>query len=247
MDFRELFPEPGAFDLGARLETIDLGAHATDRPYTVANFVASADGRATFGGRSGQLGDDGDRAVFHGLREQVDAVLVGTRTLAVERYGRILGKVERRERRLARGLPAEPLACVISRSGAVPTDIPLFEEPEARIVVFTSAPFDANGSAATVEVVRLDPAELTCTTAVRRLRAEHGVRSMLCEGGPSIFAALLRETLVDELFVTLAAKLTGGGEGPAITSGPELPEPLRIRLIWALERDSSLFLRYGIS
>src|SRR5580704_11719422 len=99
MEFRELFPEPGPFDLGARLETLDLGAHATDRPYTVANFVASADGRATFDGRSGHLGDDGDRSVFHGLREQVDAVLVGTGTLRAERYGRILGKVERRERR----------------------------------------------------------------------------------------------------------------------------------------------------
>ena len=56
------------------------------------NFISSADGRATFHGRSGQLGDDGDRAMFHGLREHVDAVLAGTRTIATESYGRILGK-----------------------------------------------------------------------------------------------------------------------------------------------------------
>jgi hypothetical protein len=97
MDFRQLLPEPASFELEERLEQLDLGAGATDRPYTIVNFVSTADGRVTFAGRSGQLGDDGDRAMFHGLREHVDAVLAGTRTMAVEHYGRILGKEERRE------------------------------------------------------------------------------------------------------------------------------------------------------
>ena len=54
----------------------------------VANFVVTADGRATVGGRSGPIGGAADHELFHALRGQVDAVLVGTRTLAVERYGR---------------------------------------------------------------------------------------------------------------------------------------------------------------
>src|ERR1700730_12308850 len=100
MDFRQLLPEPGPFDLQARLTALDLAARATNRPYTAASFVCSADGRANFGGRSGALGDDGDKAMFHGLREQVDAVLVGTGTLRAERYGRVLGEPERRDRRV---------------------------------------------------------------------------------------------------------------------------------------------------
>jgi 5-amino-6-(5-phosphoribosylamino)uracil reductase len=105
MEFRQLLPEPAGFDLDRRLAELgpELASNATDRPYTVVNFVASTDGRATFAGRSGQLGDDGDRAMFHGLREQVDAVLVGTGTLRAENYGRVLGKQERRERRRQRG------------------------------------------------------------------------------------------------------------------------------------------------
>ena len=43
---------------------------------------SSADGRATFRGRSGQLGDDSDKAVFHALREQVDALLADRERLA---------------------------------------------------------------------------------------------------------------------------------------------------------------------
>jgi 5-amino-6-(5-phosphoribosylamino)uracil reductase len=249
MEFRQLLPEPGPFALDQRLEQLHLGAHATDRPYTVVNFVASADGRATFGGRSGQLGDDGDRAMFHGLREQVDAVLAGTKTLAIENYGRVLGRPERRDRRRARGQPAEPLACVVTRTGNVPTEIPLFAEPEARVIVFAAAHAASGftGCMANVEVVCLDPAELTMTTVLRTLRAEYGVTSLLCEGGPTLFGALLHEGLVDELFLTVAPKLTGGGAGPAITGGPELAQVQALRLVWALERAGSLFLRYALT
>lgn len=247
MEFQQLLPRPSTFALPDGLQTLDLQAKATDRPYTIANFVSSADGRSTFDGRSGQLGDEGDRAMFHGLREQVDAVLVGTKTLAVERYGRILGKAERRERRVARGWPPEPLACLITHTGMIPTDIPLFDEPEQRIAIFTSAEIPTPECAAAVELVHLDPAELTCATVLRRLRADFDVRSLLCEGGPSTLGVLLHEGLVDELFLTLAAKLTGGGQGPTITTGPELPLPQELSVIWALERENSLFLRYRIA
>ena len=77
MDFRQLLPEPATVDIDERLGTLDLGATASaDRPYTIANFIATADGRATIGGRSGGLGDEGDKAMFHGLREHVESLLV---------------------------------------------------------------------------------------------------------------------------------------------------------------------------
>ena len=248
MSFRQLLPEPGQVEADALLASIGLADRAgPDRPYVVANFVSSADGRATFQGRSGALGDDGDRQMFHGLREQVDAILVGTGTLAVERYGRIIGKPERRGRRIARGLEPEPLTCVITRSGRIPADLPLLQEPESRLVVFTGSPLVIADCPAEVEVVQLAVAELSNASVLAHLRTVCGVRSLLCEGGPTLFGALLRDQLVDELFLTLAARLAGGGDGPAITHGPELPEPEQLELLWLLERAGSLFLRYAVS
>jgi riboflavin biosynthesis pyrimidine reductase len=61
-----------------------------------------------------------------------------------------------------------------------------------------------------------------------------------------MFGALLMERLVDELFLTIAPKLTGGGTSPAITSGPELPELQPLELVWALEHEGSLYLRYAV-
>jgi riboflavin-specific deaminase-like protein len=248
MQFRQLLPETASLDVGDLLGSLDLAADARDeRPYTVVNFVSSVDGRATVQGRSGPLGDDGDRVMFHGLREQVDAVLVGTGTLRTERYGRILGKPERRERRKAKGLPPEPIACIITRSGDLPDDIPLFAEPEARVLVFAQHPIDLPSVSASVRVITLDPGEMTLTTALRHMRHDHGIRSLLCEGGPMLFSSLLNEGLVDELFLTLAPKLAGGGMEPAITMGTELPEPAELTLRWMLERNDSLYLRYALS
>ncbi len=248
MDFRQLLPEPSTVDLQALLSSLNLGERAPPaRPYTIVNFVSSVDGRATLHGRSGGLGDDGDRAMFHGLREQVDAVLVGTGTLRTERYGRILGREERRRRRVDRGASPEPLACIVTRSGDVPADVPLFTEPEARVVIFAPTELDTGRFAAAVRVVRLDPGELTLTTVLRRLYADYGTRSLLCEGGPTLFGALLHEAVVDELFLTLAPKLTGGGAGPTITAGPELADPRALAISWLLERNGSLYLRYAIA
>jgi riboflavin-specific deaminase-like protein len=243
---RQLFPEPRQVEIRRLLDGLNLTARAhTDRPYTIVNFVASADGHAAFQGRSRWLSDDADRELFHGLREHVDAVMAGTSTLRTERYGRVVRDPERRHRRAASGLHPEPLAVVVSRSGDVPTDIPLFADPGSRVVVFTPTGLDPARLAAQVEAVRLDPGELTLTTAMRRLRSDYDVRALLCEGGPTMFGALLQENLVDELFLSLAAKLTGGGT-PAISSGPELTELRRLSLVWALELDSALYLRYAV-
>jgi riboflavin-specific deaminase-like protein len=247
MEFRRLYPEAGSAELPAALEELMLAADApAQRPYTIANFVSSVDGRATFQGRSGQLGDEGDRANFQALREQVDGVLVGTGTLRTERYGRLIREPERRRRREQHGLAPEPIACIVSRSGAIPTDIPLFSEPEAKIVVFTTGAIDANDLAAQVDVVRLDADELTLTASMERLRSDFGIRTVLCEGGPTLFGGLLSEGLVDELFLTFASKLVGGGQGPPISSGPELSQLQQLRLLWALERGGTLYLRYRV-
>jgi riboflavin biosynthesis pyrimidine reductase len=98
-----------------------------------------------------------------------------------------------------------------------------------------------------VEVVRLDPGQMTMTTVWRRLTFDLGVRTLLCEGGPTVFGALLQEDLADELFLTLSPRLAGGGSEAAITYGPPLPELLQLRLRWALERQGSVFLRYAVS
>ncbi len=247
MDFQRLHPDRAPVESAKLLGDLGLTARAhDDRPWLVTNFATTADGRATIEGRSGPIGDDGDWEVFRRLRTQVDALLIGTRTLAIEQYGRTVRREELREERVALGLAPEPLVATVSRSGELPTEIPLFQEPETHVVVFTTPAAPEPACPARVTLVRLDPAELTLTTALRRLRADHGVRALLCEGGPTLMGALLHEGLVDELFLTFAPQLAGGGTGPTMSSGPALADPAELELVWALERNGSLYLRYAV-
>ena len=226
---RRLHPDPADVDASALFDAVDLAALAPpDRPYVVINMVTSVDGRAALDGRSAALGGPADRDVFFELRASVDAVLAGTGTLRAEGYRRLVRKPERIAQRVARGLEPEPLALVLSRSGDVPTEIPLLNDPEARPLVLTGA--DA------------EPA-----SALRRARTEHGVRSVLCEGGPGLNAGLLAAGVVDELFLTVSPLLAATADPLTIVGDAGLGEPAGLELVWVLEADGMLFLRYAVA
>jgi len=247
MELRRLLPEPGATTVQEAICGLALEERApADRPYVVANMVVSADGKASFRGRSGPLGSDVDRAVFHRLRTQADAVLVGSGTVRVEGYGRLVRDPELRTAREREGRRPNPLACIVTRSLDLPVDIGLLQDPEQETVVLTSSERDLEGAGPGVRVERVAPDELTFLTALRRLRSEHAVRSVLCEGGPTVLGALLAEGAVDELFLTLAPRLAGGGEARTAVEGVPLADLSELDLLSALEARGELFLRYAI-
>jgi riboflavin biosynthesis pyrimidine reductase len=225
---------------------LSLGDRATaDRPYTVANMIESVDGRGSFDGRSSALGDDGDKQVFRALRSVCDVVLAGTGTLATEHYGRLVRDADVQAARERRGLAAQPLLCTVTRGGHIPPGIPLLADPDARMVIYSGAAVDLGDTAASVQVITVDPSQLSVASALHDLRVRLQARVVLCEGGPTVLGQLIGYHAIDELFLTFAGKLAGGA-GPAIVSGLSLPDPLALSLLWLLEQDGSLFLRYGL-
>jgi riboflavin-specific deaminase-like protein len=247
-DFQRLVPGE-ELDARGYVEALSLPAPApAQRPYVIVNFVASLDGHIVVEGRSAPLSDPGDRALFHALRERADAVLSGASTIGIERYGRMIPNAETRARRVATGRSPEPLAVTVTRSGKLPLDAPLFAEPEANVVVFTPTPPPLDGVAAQVS---FEPYEADVkqplTGALATLRQRHGVELVLCEGGPRLFGSLLEEGVVDELFLTISPNLVGGESGPALASGPPLPELAPVHLRSALVREDTLLLRYAIT
>lgn len=228
-----------------------------DRPYLVLNMVSTADGKVVLDGRSRGIGDEADRRLFHHLRTQVDAVMMGAGTLRTERYGRLVRDPALREKREREGLAPDPLAIVVSGRLAITPELPLLQAAEQRVVVLTAAAVDAiEGCAADVRYLRgsgpagpgarAEGGQLELAPLLRLLREEEGVRSILCEGGPTLNAALLHEGLVDELFLSLAPKLAGGSHPLTAVAGAPLPEPAHMELVSALHGHSSLFLRYRV-
>jgi riboflavin biosynthesis pyrimidine reductase len=230
--FERLFPP------GGPAPADELLAVPQDRR-VLLNMVSSLDGRVTRDGGSTQLGGDGDKAMFHALRGVVDAVLVGTGTLRAESYGRIIASPERRAAREARGLSGDAALLVISRSGDVPWEAPLFGVSGQRVVIAGPAqvPGSVRAQVQVVDAVEPRPA--------LDAFAELGFTRVLCEGGPGLNRSLLAAGVVDELFLTLDASLSGG-DGLRLVKGETFDPPIPAELQWVLRAGDELFLRYSL-
>jgi riboflavin-specific deaminase-like protein len=214
-----------------------------DRPYLALNMVSSLDGKATIDWRTKGLSTELDRQLFHHLRTQADAVVVGAGTVRIERYGRMTKADELRDKREREGLARDPLAVIVSARLDLPADLPLLNEPEQRVLIATGSDAELPGLGDQVEYARMGD-DLPLLMA--RLREEHGVRSVLCEGGPTLNSHLLAAGLVDELFLTLNPKLAGGAAALTIVAGRELVEPAELELISVAEGDGDLFTRWRV-
>lgn len=205
------------------------------------NFATTLDGRAAIGGRAGPIGSEVDTEMLQTLRTRVDAVMIGAGTMRVERYGRIVSDPLLRARRERVGLSHDPLAVLVSGRLDLPWDAPLFTDGGGQVLIFTAAETDPPETETDVQVVRhesgVDFAEL-----LRHLRQERGIRALLCEGGPTVHGQLQAASLADELFITVAPRLSGGPE-PHILEA-ELPAAVEMELAWLLEHEGELFGRY---
>ena len=213
------------------------------RPYLGLNMVSSLDGKATIDWRTKGLSSELDRRLFHNLRTQADAVMVGAGTVRQERYGRIVKSEELRQKRIHEGLEPDPVAVIVSARLDLAADLPILNEPEQRVVIATGSDATLPGLGAQIEYVR-------CGDDLPRLMAYldevQGIRTVLCEGGPTLNSYLFAAELVDELFLSFSPKVAGGAAALTIVAGRELVEPAELELVSVAEGDGDLFTRWRL-
>ena len=244
MLLNRLYPRPGEVDAAEAVAHLDLASRApAERPYVVVNMVSTLDGKAVIEGTTRSLGGDADHALFHGLRTQADAILAGAGTVRMERYGRAVRSEELTARRVEAGLDPNPPLVVVSGRLDLPPDLPLLQDPEARVIIATGAEHELEGVEAEVQYLRTGD-DLPLLMA--KLREEHGIRSVLSEGGPTLNSYMLSAGLVDELFLSISPQVVGGAHALTIVAGRELPSPCSAELISLLESGGELFSRWKI-
>jgi riboflavin-specific deaminase-like protein len=242
VELLRLFPDRAEVTVEQAASGLDFAGRApAGRPFVAVNMVSSADGKATLAGRTAPMSDETDRELFHQLRAETDGILVGAGTVRIERYGRVTKTPELQAKREREGVRLDPFAVIVSGSLNLPGDIPLLSDPEAHVIVVTSSHGTIDGAAAHIDYVR-EPLGV----ALRRLREEFGLRSLLCEGGPTLNSTLFGEGLADELFLTVAPLVAGAGEALTIVEGLPLPAPSMLELMTVHEAGGHLFLRYRV-
>lgn len=227
-------------ELAAELRLHELAP--PERPYLGINMVSSLDGKATLDWRTKGLSTEVDRRLFHHLRTQADAVMVGAGTAREERYGRMTKNDELRAKRVAEGRSPEALAVVVSGRLNLPPDLPLLNEPEQEVLIATGAEHELPPTGSPLSYARVGDDLPRLMVELR----ERGVGSVLCEGGPTLNSSLFAAGLVDELFLTMNPKVAGGAAALTIVAGRELVDPVELGLVSVAEADGELFARWRV-
>ncbi len=239
---QRLHPDPDPISVDQQLDSYRPWEEpGENRPLVAVNFATTVDGRASIGGVSGPIGSSTDTAMLVGLRGRFDAVMIGAGTMRAERYGRIAASRRAQERREEIGLNPDPLMVIVSGRLDLPWDAPLFTDGGGRILIFTASEAEPPATATPAEIVRHE-GFVDIVAALGQLRAEHGIRALLCEGGPGLHNQLQGAGFVDDLFLTIAPKLAGG-DAPRIIEG-DLPAVTELKLAWLLQEGSELLVRY---
>jgi riboflavin biosynthesis pyrimidine reductase len=254
-------PELPRYELGDKLERLYDGGLGFAPPKLFVNFVTSVDGVA--GVRSERSSPSlisrsspADRFVMGLLRACAGCVLIGAGTLRDEPQHRWTPEhvfpqaaPDFAELRQRLGLAPQPELVVVTTSGEL--DASLASLRGALIV--TSAPVQKklnNLALPASEIMSVsDDSHVDLETVLARLR-ERGHELVLCEGGPRLMGQLVRDALVDELFLTVSPLLLGRLdllERPALMAGVELPADAAqgLELLSVRRSDSHLLLRYA--
>ena len=241
------------------------------RPFVVANFVSTLDGVVSYeiegksGGSTISGSDPSDRFIMGLLRASADAVMVGAGTLRdvsvkslwTPEYVYPDTKHLYAEYRAALGKPEYPLLVIVSGSGQLELERAIFRTPAMRTVVITTAAgkdeLTRRGAAtlSSVEVHTLDPGDggIAPDAMLQLLQSQYGVKTLLHEGGPTLFGQFLAAEAVDELFLTLSPQIAGrkgDATRPAVVQGVEfVPDSAPwFELVSVKEKAAYLYLRY---
>jgi riboflavin biosynthesis pyrimidine reductase len=203
-------------------EHVALPSRSGGRALVRLNMIASADGASSVGGRSGNLGNDDDQAVFAALRGVADVVLVGMSTAVSEHYH----------------VPARPdlRMLVVTSTPDVSGDPELFAAGGATLVL----PADAGPAPEGVPTLRAGTGgRVDLVDVVAQLAG----KVVMMEGGPRLAGAMVALGLVDEFFLSLAPRLVAG-ESTRVVHGPDA-DPTPWDLAHTLVDDEGfVFLRY---
>jgi riboflavin biosynthesis pyrimidine reductase len=257
-------------------ELYDGGLHlhtpSAARPLVIANFVSTLDGVVSYEieGESGGSAISGsnlaDKFIMGLLRASADAVMVGAGTLhdvSVEslwtpEYAYPDAKRFYSEYRVnALHKPEYPLLVIVSGSGQLELERAVFRTPAMRtVVVTTSAGRDElrrRGAATlgSVEIHALDSSSgsIAPQAILQLLQSQFGVKTLLHEGGPTLFGQFLAADVVDELFLTLSPQIAGRERDvtrPALVQGVQfMPDSAPwFQMVSAKQRAAYLYLRY---
>jgi riboflavin-specific deaminase-like protein len=189
----------------------------TDRPYTLLSCAISLDGYLddTSGERL-LLSNEADFDQIDEVRAGCDAILVGANTIRRDNPRLVIRDPARRTRRVALGLPPDPIKVTVTATGDLDPDSRFFTVGESLKLVYSPADPPARLTKVATVVTAPDLPDVLADLSAR------GVDRLMVEGGSAILARFLTDRLADELRLAVAPRFVGDPGAPRFHGPPGL-------------------------
>src|SRR6266481_4111178 len=176
------------------------------RPFVSATFAMTVDGKITTRTFSPvDFTSREDKLHLFRQRALADAVLIGHTSLKRDnvRLGLPTGM---QESRVKRGRSRCPLRVIVSNEGRIDHRLNIFQSDVSPIIIFSTKrmPQKYQGALEKKATLHLsDKKNVDLAGMLKTLRNKYNVRTVACEGGPTLFRSLLEQGLIDRLNLTI--------------------------------------------
>ena len=207
----------GSAEVAVQLEGY-LHQRRTGRPFMIAKYAASLDGRiAASSGDSRWVSGPQTRAWAHERRQELDAIVVGSETVVVddpELTARPGGSSDGAH---------QPLRVVADSRGRTPEEARVLAGPTPTLIATTAASSQGwrtrmQARGAEVLVLPAEDDRVQLEGLIRELGAR-GALTVLFEGGGVLLGALFDRRLVDRVQAIIAPIVIGAADAPAAVAG----------------------------
>jgi riboflavin-specific deaminase-like protein len=222
------------------------------RPLVVATFAMTVDGKVTTKNLSPvDFTSREDKLHLFRQRALADAVLIGHTSLKRDNV-RLGLPTEMQESRVKRGRSRCPLRVIVSNEGRIDHRLNIFQSDVSPIIIFSTKRMPQKYQRALEKKTTLhlsDTKNVDLAGMLQTLRNKYKVRTVACEGGPTLFRALLEQGLIDRLNLTIAPYMFGGAKAPTLTgvSKKFLPASVHCSLSDMRTLGDECFLTYRIN
>lgn len=177
-------------------------------PFVILKLASTFDGKiATISGDSKWIGSEKQREFAHGLRNSVDAVLVGVNT--------VMKDDTRLNVRLNRKNISQPIPVILDSSLRIPLKSKVFKVHSSCIIATTQKAkrrgiksLEERGCK--VLVMKEDKYGNVMLKELLKKLGQMQITSVLIEGGSQVASSALREKIVDKLVFFYSPKIVGG-------------------------------------
>jgi riboflavin biosynthesis pyrimidine reductase len=140
---------------------------------------------------------------------------------------------------------------IVSNKGRIDDRLKIFQSDISPIIIFSTKRMPSKTQETLRKTTTLhltNATEIDLVAMLKTLRNQYNIRTLACEGGPTLFRSLLEQGLVDQLNLTIAPYMFGGGKAPTLTglSKEFLPASVHCSLIDMRTVGDECFLTYRI-